>query len=145
MELTELYSDKILAIAGRLRDLPPLANAGARAKRISRVCGSTVEVALSVENGVVSQYSHGVNACALGQTAASIVAEHIIGARADELRQLRDQMLAMLKQNGPPPSGERWSDLKYLEPVRDYKPRHTSTMLVFEAVVDCLDQIERKA
>jgi NifU-like protein involved in Fe-S cluster formation len=49
----------------------------------------------------------------------------------------------MLKENGAPPDG-RWSDLKYLEPVRDYRARHASTMLTFDAVVDAVDQIEAK-
>ena len=142
MELSDLYSENILAIAGRLDELPPLADADARARKVSRICGSTVEVALKLTNGVVSAYSHDINACALGQTSASIMAERIVGATPAELRAVRDEMVAMLKQDGPPPSGARWDDLKYLEPVRAYTPRHTSTLLIFEAVVDCLDQIE---
>ncbi len=144
MELTDLYSEKILAIAGRLTDIAPLEHADACSKKVSRVCGSTVSVELAVSDGIVSGYSHQVNACALGQTSASIMAEHVVGAGADELRRVRDEMVAMLKQDGPPPSGDRWDDLRYLEPVRSYTPRHTSTLLVFEAVVDCLDQIEHK-
>lgn len=144
MDLSDLYSEKILAIAGRLAELPPLKAPHARVKKTSRVCGSTVEVALRVEDGAVSAYSHDVNACALGQTSASVMAEHVIGATPAELRRVRDEMTRMLKQNGPPPSGERWDDLKYLEPVRAYTPRHTSTLLVFDAVVACLDEIDKK-
>ena len=143
MELTDLYSDRILEIAGRLAETPELPDADARAKKTSRVCGSTIEVALKLENGVVSGYWHDVNACALGQTSASIMAEQIVGATPDELRRVRDEMWAMLKEEGAPPSGERWADLKYLEPVRSYTPRHTSTLLVFEAVVACLDQLDK--
>lgn len=141
MELTDLYSEKILEIAGRLPDLPLPDRAQARARKTSRVCGSTIEVALSLNNGRVSEYGHDVNACALGQTTSSIMAEHIVGATPRELRALRDQMFAMLKEDGPPPTGDSWSDLKYLEPVRSYTPRHMSTMLVFEAVLACLDQL----
>ena len=144
MELTDLYSEKILAIAGRLTDMEPLAHADARARKVSRVCGSTISVELAVTDGVVTGYSHQVNACALGQTSAAIMAEHVVGASTGELRRVRDEMIAMLKQDGQPPAGERWDDLQYLEPVRSYTPRHTSTLLVFEAVVDCLDQIERE-
>ena len=144
MELSDLYSEKILAIAGRLADLPMLEDADARARKVSRICGSTVEVALRLADGRVSAYGHDINACALGQTASSIMAEHILGATPDELRRVRDEMTAMLKQDGPPPSGERWHDLKYLEPVRAYPARHTSTLLVFEAVVACLDAIAKK-
>lgn len=142
MELTELYSRKILELAGKLTGSARLSAPDATSRKVSRVCGSLVEVDLKLdENGVVADYAHDVEACALGQTSASIVASHIVGATASELRQVRDQMFAMLKQNGPPPAG-RWADLRYLEPVREFAPRHASTMLVFEAIVDCLDQIE---
>lgn len=141
MKLTDLYSEKILEIAGNPPAMPRLANPQASARRVSRVCGSVIEVDLSLEDGAVSEFGYEIKACALGQTAAAIVARHIVGATPDELRTLRTQMVAMLKADGPPPAGGRWADLRYLEPVRDYKPRHTSTLLAFDAVVDCLDQI----
>jgi NifU-like protein involved in Fe-S cluster formation len=84
-----------------------------------------------------------VKACALGQASSSIMAQHVVGASADELRAVRETMLKMLKENGAPPEG-RFADLKYLEPVRDYKARHASTMLTFDAVVDAIGQIEKK-
>ncbi|MEX0859693.1 MAG: iron-sulfur cluster assembly scaffold protein [Cucumibacter sp.] len=143
MELTDLYSTKILELAGNIPTMPRLNDPQATARRVSRVCGSVVEVDLNLKDGRVSDYAHAVSACALGQTSAAIIAKHIIGATPDELRTLRTQMIAMLKADGPPPSG-KWAELAYLQPVRDYKPRHASTLLVFEAVVDCLDQIERQ-
>ncbi len=143
MELSDIYSDKILEIAGKLPEIPRLDAPDASARKVSRVCGSIVEVDLNIRNGIVADYAHDISACALGQTASSVVAENIIGASTAELRQLRDEMFAMLKNEGPPPTGARWQDLKYLEPVRSYTTRHASTMLVFEAIVDCLDQIEK--
>jgi NifU-like protein involved in Fe-S cluster formation len=92
----------------------------------------------------VTDFAHDVKACALGQASSSIMAQHVVGASSQELRTVRDQMLKMLKENGSPPMG-RFDDLKYLEPVRDYKARHASTMLTFDAVVDAIDQIEKKA
>jgi NifU-like protein involved in Fe-S cluster formation len=82
-----------------------------------------------------------VKACALGQAAASIMARHVIGATGPELRALRDQVRAMLKENGLPPQG-KWADIAVLEPVRDFKARHASTLLTFDATVDCVNQIE---
>lgn len=90
---------------------------------------------------MVVDYAHEVSACALGQTSASVMAQHIVGSTLDELRAVRKQMVAMLKAEGDGPSG-KWEDLKYLEPVREYKPRHTSTLLVFDAVVDAIDAYE---
>src|SRR6185369_1093333 len=99
------------------------------------------EVDIIVADGAIRQYGHKISACALGQTSAAIVATHIVGTPIDEFRAVREQMTAMLKADGPPPVG-KWADLAYLEPVRDYAPRHTSTLLVFDAVVEALDKIE---
>ncbi len=99
----------------------------------------TVDV--KMDDGRVSDFAHEVKACALGQSSSSIMARTIIGSTPDELRSVRETMQKMLKENGPPPNG-RWADLKFLEPVRDYKARHASTMLTFDAVVDAVDQIE---
>ncbi len=98
-------------------------------------------VDLKVEGDRVTDFAHDVKACALGQASSSIMARTVVGASAPELRALRDTMRRMLKENGPPPDG-RFEDFRYLEPVRDYKARHASTLLTFDAVVDCLDQIE---
>lgn len=144
MELSDLYSEKILEIAGNPPKAPMPTDADASARKVSRICGSVVSVGIKVSDGVITGYGHEVSACALGQTSASIVAREIVGTPAAEFRRVRDQMVAMLKADGTPPDG-KWSDLRYLEPVRDYTPRHTSTLLVFEAVVDALDQIEGKA
>jgi NifU-like protein involved in Fe-S cluster formation len=145
MELSDLYSEKILTLAANVPAAPRLADPDATARRVSRVCGSIVEVDLKLQDGVVSAYGQSVSACALGQTSAAVVAANIVGASPDELRLVRTQMIAMLKAGGAPPAGQRWSDLQYLEPVREYKPRHASTLLVFDAVVDALDAIAMKS
>ncbi|MHA6684291.1 iron-sulfur cluster assembly scaffold protein [Mesorhizobium sp. A556] len=141
--IDDIYNTKILSFAGNIARIGRLERPDATAKAHSKLCGSTVTVDLSMENGVVTDFAHDVKACALGQASSSIMAQHVVGATAEELRGLRETMLKMLKENGPPPEG-RFADLKYLEPVRDYKARHASTMLTFDAVVDCLDQIEKK-
>jgi NifU-like protein involved in Fe-S cluster formation len=144
MELSDLYSEKILTLAANIPATPRLTDPDASARRVSRVCGSVVEVDLKLSDGAVSAYGQSVSACALGQTSAAVMAANIIGATPDELRLVRTQMVAMLKADGAPPTGARWSDLQYLEPVREYKPRHASTLLVFDAVVDALDAIAQK-
>jgi len=96
-----------------------------------------------MDGPVVADFAHDVKACALGQASSSIMARHVVGAEPTELRELREIVRKMLKENGPPPSG-KWADIALLEPVRDYKARHASTMLTFDAVVSALDQIEAK-
>lgn len=140
MELSDLYSDRILEIAGNQPIPGRLADPDASARKVSRICGSTIEVDIKFRDGVIVDYGHEISACALGQTSAAIVATHIVGTPVAEFRRVREEMIAMLKADGPPPAGEKWIDLKYLEPVRDYRPRHTSTLLVFDAVAEALDK-----
>jgi NifU-like protein involved in Fe-S cluster formation len=92
----------------------------------------------------VTDFAHEVKACALGQASSSIMAGNIIGSKAEELRELREGVRKMLKENGAPPAGGKWADIAVLEPVRDYKARHASTLLTFDAVVDAIGQIEKK-
>ena len=139
--LDDIYNAKILDFAGNIPRLGRLENPQASATAHSRLCGSTVTVDLIVNDGRVTDFAHDVKACALGQASSSIMARHVIGASVDELRDVQKTMRAMLKENGPAPEG-RFEELKFLEPVREYKARHASTMLTFDAVVDALDQIE---
>jgi len=141
--LDDIYNSRILELAGNIPRIGRLEHPDATARAHSRLCGSTVTVDLKMDGDVVTDFAHEVKACALGQASSSIMARHIVGAHADELRAVRQQMLKMLKENGPPPTG-RFEELKFLEPVRDYKARHASTMLTFDAVVDALDQIEAR-
>ena len=143
--INDLYSRKILGFAADIPRLGRLKHPDATSRQVSRLCGSEVTVDLKVKDGVVTDFAHEVKACALGQASSSIMAHHVVGSTAEELRRVAKEMRAMLKEDGPPPSGEKWADLKVLQPVRDYKARHTSTLLTFEAVVKCLDEIEAKA
>lgn len=139
-----IYNLQILELAGNIPRQGRLAAPSATAKAHSRLCGSTVIVDLVVEDGRVVDFAHDVKACALGQAAASIMARNVIGSTGPELKSLRDQVRAMLKENGPPPKG-KWAEIALLEPVRDFKARHASTLLTFEATADCVSQIEAAA
>jgi NifU-like protein involved in Fe-S cluster formation len=141
--IDDIYNAKILGFAGNIGRIGRLPDPDASAMAHSKLCGSTVTVDLKMDGDIVTDFAHQVKACALGQASSSIMASHVVGATVQELRAVREAMLKMLKENGAPPTG-RFEDLKYLEPVRDYKARHPSTMLTFDAVVDAIGQIERK-
>ena len=141
--INEVYNKRIIELAGNIPRLGRLADADASATAHSKLCGSTVTVDLKMDGEEVTDFAHDVKACALGQASSSIMARNVIGAKADELRALRDTVRRMLKENGTPPDG-KWADIAVLEPVRDYKARHASTMLTFDAVVDAINQIEAK-
>jgi NifU-like protein involved in Fe-S cluster formation len=133
-----------LELAASIPGLGRLANPDASATAHSKLCGSTVTVDLKMDGDTVTDFAHEVKACALGQASSSIMARHVIGSNATELRALREQVRRMLKENGSPPTEGKWADIAVLEPVRDYKARHASTMLTFDAVVSAIDKIEAK-
>ena len=141
--LNEVYNAKILDLAGNIPRLGRLPAPDASATAHSKLCGSTVTVDLKMNGPVVGDFAHDVKACALGQASSSIMAHNVVGATAQELRDLRESVRRMLKENGAAPDG-KWADVAVLEPVRDYKARHASTLLTFDAVVDAINQIEAK-
>ena len=139
--LNDIYNRRILELAGEIPRLGRLDQPDASATAHSKLCGSTVTIDLKVAGGKVADFAHDVKACALGQASSSIMARNVVGSTPEELRAVRDDMRRMLKENGTPPAG-KWADCAVLEPVRDYKARHASTLLTFDAVVQALDQIE---
>src|SRR5918997_2615379 len=141
--LNEIYNRRILELAASIPRLGRLASPDASATARSRLCGSTVTVDLTMEGDVVTAFAHEVKACALGQASSAIMGRLVVGSTARELREVREAASRLLKANGEPPQG-KWEDLKVLEPLRDYKARHASVLLTFDAVVDALDQIEAR-
>jgi len=139
----EIYSQRILELAAALQRTARLATPQATATAHSKLCGSTVTVDLAMEGDVVTDYGQKVKACLLGQSSASVMGREVVGSTAAELRAVGAAMRRMLKEDGPPPHG-KWGDLAALEKVRDYKARHGSTLLVFDAVEDAIAQIEAK-
>ena len=139
--MNEIYNKRILELAGNIPRIGRLEAPQASATALSKLCGSTVTIDLKMDGDVVSDFAHQVKACALGQASSSIMARQVVGSSASELRALRETVRKMLKENGAPPQG-KWADVAVLEPVRDYKARHASTLLTFDAVVDAIGQIE---
>ena len=142
--IDQIYNRRILELAADIPRLGRLDQPDATATAHSKLCGSTITVDLTLQDGRVADYAQEVRACALGQASASIMARNIVGSTPQELREAREDLRRMLKENGPPPGG-KWADLAVLEPVRDYKARHASTLLAFDAVVDALEQAEHAA
>jgi NifU-like protein involved in Fe-S cluster formation len=143
--MNDIYNQRILKLAASIAHIGNLSEGEgtriAKADAVSRLCGSKVHVELALgEDGTVRAFAHQLEACALGQAASSVMAREIIGTPPDELREVGATMRAMLKQDGTPPTG-RWADLEVLEPVREFKNRHASTLLTFDAVEDCLAQL----
>ena len=142
-QLSEIYNQRILELSASITHGERLVDADGSATAHSKLCGSTVTVDLKLAGDRVTAYGQTVKACLLGQAAASVMGHNILGASAHELREVGAAMRKMLKAGGPPPAG-RWADLAVLEPVKDYKARHASTLLVFDAVENALATAEAK-
>ena len=142
--LSEIYNSKIIELAASIPKAARLAAADGSATAHSKLCGSTITVDLKLSDGKVSEFGQQVKACLLGQSAASVMGREAVGSTPQELREVGARMRAMLKQGGEPPTG-RWADLAVLQPVKDHKARHASTLLVFEAVERALGEIESGA
>jgi len=142
-DLDAIYNSKLLELAAQAPCSERLAAPDATATAHSKLCGSTVTVDLSMSDDHVTAYGQTVKACLLGQAATAVVGRHIIGATAAELRTAGGQMRRMLKEEGPPPTG-RFAELELLEPVRHYRARHGSVLLVFDAIERAIAEIEAK-
>lgn len=141
--MDDLYHPRILELAADIPHLGRLDAPDGAATKVSRVCGSVVTVELRLKDGVVSEIAVHPKACALGQAATGVLAMHAVGATASEIRAARDSLRAMLKEGAAPPAGRFW-ELRHLEGVKDYPPRHASTMLAFDAAVEALEKAERQ-
>lgn len=139
--MDDLYHPRILELASNMPHIGRLEAPDGAATKVSRICGSVVTVELKLKDGLVSEIAVHPKACALGQAATAVLAANAIGASPHEIRQARDGLHAMLKSGGPPPAGRFW-ELRHLEGVKDYPPRHTSTMLAFDAAVEALEKAD---
>ncbi|MFZ3584113.1 iron-sulfur cluster assembly scaffold protein [Loktanella sp. DJP18] len=138
-DMIKLYSTRILALASEIPHTTRLTDPDGTARRRSPLCGSTVTVDVKVADGRIAAYGQDVKACALGQAAASVVGQAIVGLDRATVQRGRDELLAMLKDAGPVPTSP-FDGLAVLEPARDYKNRHASIMLTFDATLAALDE-----
>ncbi len=126
-----LYNTRILRLAATPPQ-PRLDAPHASVVRVSPVCGSRVTVDLDVDEfGRVARFGQEVRACALGQAAAALLGESVLGRSGDELAAARDGLSAYLKGTSETPGD--WPGLDVFAPARPYKARHPSILLAFDA------------
>ncbi len=140
--MDDLYHPRVLELAADIPHLGRLDAPQGASTKVSRVCGSVVSVELKLKDGLVSEIAVMPKACALGQAATAVLAMNAIGAAPEEIEAGRDALRAMLKEGAAPPQGRFW-ELRHLEGVRHYPPRHASTMLAFDAAVDALREAQK--
>ena len=137
-DMIKLYSGRILALAADMPRTTRLTTPTATAKKRAPICGSTVTVDVQLDDGVITDYGQDVKACALGQAAAAVVGANIVGLTPGQIKAGRDQLFDMLKNDGAVPAAP-FNDLEVLQPAKDYKNRHASILLAFDATLDALE------
>ena len=137
----QLYAKRILALAADIPFATPLRDPDGQARKRSPLCGSTVSVSVNTEDGRVSSFGQDVKACALGQASAAVLGKNVIGRDLREIENGRDQLATMLSQDGPPPDAP-FEELDALRPAKDFKNRHASIMLAFEATIEAMKAAE---
>lgn len=143
-DLIKLYSGRIRALAVDMPRTGRLQSPTATAKKRSPLCGSTVTVDIVVHDDLITDYGQDVKACALGQAAASVIGANIVGCSLGQVQQGRDELYAMLKSDGPAPSAP-FAELEVLQPAKDYKNRHASILLAFDATLDAVQEAQASA
>ena len=143
-DLIQLYSKRILALATDIPLTAPLEAPMGAAKKRSPLCGSTVSVQVDMEEGRIARFSQDVKACALGQASASVLGSVVVGLSREEVADGREALRAMLKDGAPPP-GAPFDGLEVLEPAKDYKNRHASILLAWDATLAALEEAGAKA
>lgn len=141
-DLIKLYSGRILALAANIPNTGSLVAPDASVRKRAPLCGSTVKVDIRVSDGRISEFAQEVKACALGQASASVLGANVIGADRTSLQIARDQLHAMLKENGPTPDAP-FGELEVLRPARNYKNRHASILLAIEATLEAFETVEK--
>tara|TARA_B100001057_G_C22503715_1_gene815022 strand:+ start:7 stop:468 length:462 start_codon:yes stop_codon:yes gene_type:complete len=139
-DLIDLYSKRILALAANIALTDRLDNPQSTIKKRSPMCGSMVTVDISIDNNKVVEYGHEVKACALGQAAASVISKSIIGSDVDQILTAREELINMLNKNGSSPKNP-FAELEVLQPAKDFKNRHASILLTFDAIADAITEI----
>ncbi len=140
-DLLKLYSKRILALASDIPHTDRLDQPDATARKRSPLCGSTVTVDINTTDGRITAYGQDVKACALGQASASVIGQNVIGLSLPEVQAGRDELRAMLKSDGPVPSAP-FDGLEALIPAKDFKNRHASIMLTFDAIIAAFESID---
>lgn len=135
--INDLYNTDILTLSASLKN-ERLDDPDGTARKVSKLCGSWLEIDVEVTDAKVSNCALRVQACALGQSSAAILKHNIIGASLDEIKRARDALYGMLKEGGASPKG-RFEKLALLTGVKQYPARHTSTLLAFDAAVEAVE------
>ncbi len=143
-ELIALYSGQILALAADIPHAELLKSPMASVRKRAPLCGSNVEVSLDYDGGKITRFGQDVKACALGQASASILGAQAVGLTEAQIARARDQLLAQLKADGPPPDAP-FEGYEVLRPARGFKNRHASIMLALEATLAAITEAKKKA
>jgi len=134
---TPLYNRDILALAVATSEYLPNPDARHRVNKRAPLCGSAIILDLDTDDaGRVTSVGMHVEACALGQASAALLARHAPGLGLVEIRRARDNMAGWFAGKDVVPD---WPGFELLAAARDYPARHGAILLPFEAAIAALE------
>lgn len=131
--LLSVYNAELISLSGQAAVPKPLDKYDASAKSVSPICGSEITVQMTLDGERIKSFGFEVEACALTKSVVAVMAKAIIGKTRADVARAGNELEAMLDGQPVFPSGD-WDKLRILEPVKDFKARHNSILLPFEAV-----------
>lgn len=125
-----LYTREILALAVALSEFPRFDTPQHSGDLRAPLCGSRVTLDLMFgADGRVAKAGLAVEACALGQAAATLFARGAPGRSALQLAAAHDALAAWLE--GRADVAPDWPGIAILAPARAYPARHAAILLPF--------------
>lgn len=133
-----LYSPEILGQAMVLARYPWVPDAQHHGAARSRSCGSSIELSLGTDvAGAIREIGVRPHACAVGQAAAAVFAEHARGCSRSDIAMARAALAAWLAGEGKLPA---WPGVGLLDPALAYPARHAAILLAWDAALDALPE-----
>jgi len=139
-----LYTIEILRLAASIPHFGPLGDSDGQAEVGSPTCGSTISVAVKLdENGRVRELGQQVEACAFGQASAALMGAHALGRQAHEVQSAITDLSDWLDGSREDPG--RWPGLGALSVARSRKGRRGAMLLPFRALLAAIEDAAKQS
>ena len=130
--MDNLYQKELLALARTVRALTELPAATHSHSVNNPVCGDKITISVSYKNGAITDRHIAADGCALCAAGAGYWYARSEKADAHQLRALKAEMEAYLKDDSPLVD----KNVSSFAPVKALRNRHKCVMLAFEASAD---------
>ena len=137
MALDDIYKEVILDHYKSPRNKRELPGATVTCSRNNPLCGDEIEVAVSVDDGVVTAATFQGAGCSISQSSASMMTEAVTGRKVDDALDLATSFRGMMAGEVEPDE-DTFGDLVALKGVVKYPIRIKCAVLAWDVLQDAL-------